>query len=347
LPRAASWARNKAATLNVYFDATGNQLASQVEASSTGKLFSPGLKPRHTDEFLIGTTRDFGQGWTGRLYSRYRKSINFWEDTENGARVLYNPPAGIPRNYYIPNLANMIIQLQGLPAQTTTQIAALQNNTFVIAQLDDAFTKYYEVGLESEWRGDHAYLRASYVWSHYYGNFDQDNSTTAAANDTAIFIGSSNIADDPGRQVWDNKYGNLAGDRRHQVKLFGYYELPWEGRIGAYFIFQSGQPWQHTSYEPYIPVLQSIGSTSTSDTNRYAEPAGSRVTSSHWQLDLNYTQTFWKRQAMKLDGMVDIYNVFNRQTEYNPTPSVHSLSLGSPQSWYLPRRVQLGVKFLF
>ncbi|MDP1831006.1 MAG: carboxypeptidase regulatory-like domain-containing protein [Geothrix sp.] len=342
LPRAASWARNKAATVNVYFDAAGNMLASQVEASSTGKLFTPGMDPRHTDEVLIGTTRDLGHGWNGRLYSRYRKSVNFWEDTNNNARLLYQPPAGIPRTLYIPNLGNML-----LPLYPAASASGANDGAFVIAQLDNAFTKYYEVGLESEWRGTNAYLRASYVWSHYYGNFDQDNSTTAAANDFNIFVGSSNLADDPGRQVWDNKYGNLTGDRRHQVKVFGYYELPWEGRIGAYFIFQSGQPWQRTSYEPYIPILTAIGSTSTSDVNRYAEPAGSRVGSSHWQLDLNYTQAFWKRKAMRLDGMVDIYNLFDRQTGYNPITSVHSTLMGVPQSFYLPRRVQLGVKFLF
>jgi hypothetical protein len=336
LPRAASWARNKAALRNVYFNAAGNQLASQIEASSTGKLFTPGIDPRHTDEYLIGTTRDFGHGWTGRLYSRYRYSTNFWEDTENNARVFYNPPAGVPRTLYIPNLGTMLSTLGGG-----------SDGSFVIAQLDGAFTKYYEVGLESEWRGTNAYLRASYVWSHYYGNFDQDNSTTAAANDQNIFIGSSNIADDPGRQVWDNKYGNLTGDRRHQVKVFGYYEFPWQGRLGAYFIFQSGQPWQRTSYEPYIPILTAIGSTSTSDTNRYAEAAGSRVTSSHWQMDLNYTQNIWKRKTMKVEGLVDIYNLFNRQTGYNPTTSVHSPLLGVSQSFYLPRRIQLGVRFLF
>ena len=44
-------------------------------------------------------------------------------------------------------------------------------------------------------------MRGSYTWSHYYGNFDQDSTTTG--NDANIFIGSSNIADGAGRQMWD------------------------------------------------------------------------------------------------------------------------------------------------
>lgn len=340
LPRAASWDRNLAATVNVYFDRNGNVLARQTEASSTGKLFTPGMSPRHTDEFLIGTTRDFGKGLSGRFYGRYRKSVNFWEDTNNGARVMFNPPAGIPPTYYIPNLDLMLNQLQGV---TNTNL----KNTFVIAQLDDSFTKYYELGSEVEWKGNKTYINASYTWSHYYGNFDQDNSTSSSANDSNIFVGSSNIADDFGRQLWNNKYGNLSGDRRHKLKVFGTYELPWRARVGLYFIYQSGQPWQMSDYSYYAADRTAQGSTSTSDTNRYSEPAGSRTTPSHNQFDVTYTQIFWKSSRYRLEGMVDIYNLFNKQTGYNFQPSVHATFPGAPVSYYSPRRTQLGLRFLF
>jgi hypothetical protein len=339
LPRAASWARNKAATVNAYFGQTGNFLASQLEQSSTGKLFTPGMKPRQTDEYLIGTTKDLGDGWSGRLSGRYRYSCNFWEDTMNNSRVLFNPPAGTPNTLYIPNL--------------TTQLATLGGGSdfsYVVAQLDNSFTKYYEVSAEAEWRGSNAYFRGSYVWSHYYGNFDQDNSTAGAGNDSNIFIGSSNIADDFGKQLWNYKYGNLTGDRRHQVKLYGYYSFPWAGRLGAYAVYQSGQPWQYSNYLVYAADRLAQASTSTSDTNRYSEPAGSRVTRPHYQLDLNYTQTFWKKKALTVDGTVEVFNVFNRQTGYNPAVSVNGTSaalLGLPTSFFAPRRAQFGVRFLF
>ncbi|MEK7426480.1 MAG: hypothetical protein AAB131_21855, partial [Actinomycetota bacterium] len=118
-----------------------------------------------------------------------------------------------------------------------------------------AFSKYWEAGLETEWRGDNAYLRGSYVWSHYYGTFDQDNTSTAADNDANRFIGSSNIADGAGRQIWDFKNGDLRGDRRHQLKLFGYYRLPWNASVGAFGIYQSGQPWERHDVEVYRALL--------------------------------------------------------------------------------------------
>ena len=97
-------------------------------------------------------------------------------------------PDDVPHELYIPNLS----QLQ----------QGIGGSSYVIAELDNAFTKYYEVTPEAEWRSSKAYVRASYVWSHYYGNFDQDNTSgDFIDNDFSGFVGSSNLADDIGREV--------------------------------------------------------------------------------------------------------------------------------------------------
>ena len=71
------------------------------------------------------------------------------------------------------------------------------------------------------------------------------------------------------------------------MKLYGAYTLPWQATTGAYFLYQSGQPYQIESFLPYNTIT-----TSTSDTDRYAEPAGRRSTPSYNQMDWNYTQGF-------------------------------------------------------
>ena len=329
LPRAASWARNSAGQVNAYFDAAGNFIGSTPEAASSGKFFQDNLDPRTTDEYMIGTTRDLGNGWTARANARYRYGYNFWEDTNNNARIAFNPPPDIPRELYIENLDAVRAEIGG--------------SSYVIAELDGAFTKYYEAAFEAEWRGTNAYFRGSYVWSHYYGNMDQDNSTTAVSNDNAIFIGSSNIADGGGRQLWDLKYGNLRGDRRHQLKVFGYYTLPWKGSVGAYAVYQSGQPWEAHDREVYRPII----GTSTSDTNRYAEPAGSHTTEAHHQLDLNYTQDIPLGDRFNIQARLDIFNVYDNQTGYNIQENVNSAGFGVPQTLYEPRRFQVSVRFEF
>ena len=334
LPRAASWDRNNFGLLvDVYFDQNGVLYAAVPRGSSSGKLFVNDLDPRSTDELLIGTAKQFSPQWSARLYGRYRASRNFWEDTNNNARsAAFGAPADIAaKGDYIPNLDELRRDIGN---------GTLSGSSYVIAELDGAFTDYHEVTLETEWRGRSSFVRGSYTWSRYYGNIDQDNSTTV--NDQAIFIGSSNIADGIGRQLWDNKEGRLRGDRPHMVKIYGYHQVPWNATVGAYMVAQSGQPWETWSYEPYIAFT-----TNTSDLIRYAEPAGSRRADFHTQLDLNYTQNFRLRGRTNLQLVADLFNVFDNQTGYNIQPAVHSAGFGDPRSFIDPRRLQIAARVRF
>ncbi len=357
LPRAASWDRNLAGrTLRAYFDQAGTLFGVDPVRSSSGKLFVKDLKPRVVTEYLAGTSQQFTSGWSGRAYGRYRYTNHFWEDTNNDARVKFGAPTGVDQSLYIPDLAARVAQIGS-------------GSSYVIAELDGAFTKYYEGTVESDWHGGRTSLRGSYTWSHYYGNFDQDSSTNF--NDANIFIGSSNIADDPGRQLWNNKYGDLRGDRRHLLKAYGTYELPWHATTGAYGLYQSGSPYEIHSYLPYKSLTGS-----TSDTNRYAEPAGRRKTPDHYQMDLNYTQNIGLIRGFNLQLGVDVYNLFNKQTGYNfenrvgvlgfttdpnvasievpaniplPTTAPAGSRLIAPyaRAFYDPRRIQVSARFQF
>jgi hypothetical protein len=343
LPRAASWDRNLAATIQAYFDANGNLFAVDPLASSSGKLFVANMTPPTHNEFIVGTARQIGAYWTVRGYFRYNKGTHYWEDTNNNARTAFNPPdvlpgtdVTIPKTLYIPNLNDMRAQI----GQSAGLVAS--GSTYVIAELDGAFTDYREGTVEAEYRSSKGFFRGSYTRSRYYGNFDQDNSTVAEVNDANIFIGSSNIGDGPGRQLWNNKLGTLHGDRPNSLKLYGAYFLPWNASAGTFIVAQSGQPWEAWDYTLYSNLT-----TSTSETIKYAEPSGSRRSPSHAQMDLNYTQnyTFAKRYTAQL--AVDVFNIFNSQTGYNYDPRVHSAGFGTPRSFFDPRRAQIAVRFIF
>jgi hypothetical protein len=335
LPRAASWDRSiQNAFVDVFFDATGTSYGHRFVESSSGKLFVPDMTPRTTDEFLVGTAKQFKAGLSGRAYFRYRENTHFWEDTNNTARTAFAPPdtigpdnTPIPKALYIPDLPARLAQIGS-------------GSSYVIAELDGAYTRFYEVTVEGQWRGSKAFVNASYSHNHYWGNFDQDNTTTG--NDANVFVGSSFIGDGAGRQLWNYRDGTLRGDRPHMLKLYGYYQVPWNASVGAYFIAQSGQPWEKWSYEPYIALT-----TSTSDASRYAEPAGSRRSAAHTQLDLNYTQSFRFGKWTNLQAVVDLFNVFNKQTGYNYDPAAHSATFGTPRSYYDPRRVQVAFRARF
>ena len=348
LPRAASWDRNLATTIQAYFDANGNLFALDPLASSSGKLFVPNMTPPTHNEFLIGTAREITRHLTARAYFRYNRGDHYWEDTNNTARLAqsaggFNPPdtlpgtdVRIPRELYIPNLTAYRTQI-GASAGLGPS-----GSTYVIAELDGAFTRYKEFTFETEYRSNKGFLRGSYTRSRYYGNFDQDNSTVSTSNDANIFIGSSNIADGPGRQLWDFKLGTLRGDRPHAFKVYGAYFLPWNASIGSYAIAQSGQPWEKADFSLY-----SAFTTSVNETNKYAEPAGSQRAPSHYQVDMNYTQnfTFMKRYGAQV--ALDVFNLFDKQTGYNIEPRVHASGFGNPQSFFDPRRAQIAFRFTF
>ena len=335
LARAASWDRNLHSTIDMYFDADGNPIYAEPRASSSGKLFQEGIDPRHVDEYIIGLNWQATDNLTTRIHYRNRKQRDMWEDTFNWALETYSctneptrfgcMPAGwAPEEPYIPELNDYRAEIGG--------------SSFVIAQIPRAYTDYDEIGLEAEWAGDRWFLQASYTWSRYEGNFDQDNSTTT--NDANVFIGSSFISDGRGRMLWNFKDGTLKGDRPHQFKFYGYYDLGWNAQVGAYFVYQSGQPWETWDGRPYGY---------SSSTYRFIEQAGSRRSDDHYQLDINYTQNFYfganDRYAVQLRA--DLYNVFDNQTGYNINPFLTSSTYGEPRNYYNPRRLQLMAKFMF
>ena len=322
LARAASWDRNTRATLRVLFDEAGRIVGHEPLAGSSGKVFQSGLKPRRIDEWTLGASTALRRSLTFRAHLRWREGAHFWEDTWNGSRGYDNAPPHIAaKGLYVPDLDRIRAEIGG--------------SSYVVAELDGAYTDYWEAALELEWRTERGYLHASYVRSRYTGNFDQDN--TSAVNDANRFIGSSNLADGYGRQLWDGKDGVLRGDRPHLLKVFGTLDLPWRATLGAFGVYQSGQPWEAWDAVAYgLPSYYS-------STIRYAERAGSRRSPSHWQVDLSYAQ------ALRLTGRataklrVDLFNLLDRQTGYNMNPYARDPNFGLPRNRFDSRRAQVSI----
>ncbi len=233
----------------------------------------------------------------------------------------------MPTTLYVPNLAVVRGEIGG--------------STYVIAELDRSFTKYYEAGLETEWRGRGAYFRGSYGGATTTAISTRTTPPrrwpTTPPSSSARRTSPTAPAASSGSQ-----HGDLRGDRRHQLKLFGYYTLPWHASVGAYAIYQSGQPWERQDVEVYRSLT-----TSLSDTNRYAEPAGSRQTDDHYQLDLNYTHDFPLGSRFNIQARVDVFNVFDKQTGYNVQSLANSANFGREQTFYDPRRFQVAIRLEF
>ena len=323
LARAASWDRNTRATVRVLFDESGHILEHEPLPGSSGKVFQSGLTPRRIDEWTVGVAHALTGNWGLRAHVRLREGAHFWEDTWNGSRGYDSAPADIAaKGLYVPELDAIRAEIGG--------------SSYVIAELDGAYTRYWEAAFEVEWQGERGYLNASYVRSRYTGNFDQDN--TSGVNDANRFIGSSSLADGYGRQLWDRKDGTLRGDRPHLLKVVGATTLPWRATLGAFGVYQSGQPWEAWDATAYgLPSY-------FSSTIRNAEPAGSRRSPSHWQIDLRYSQKLSLRERLDAVFRVDLFNVFDRQTGYNVNPYAQDAQFGLPRNRFDSRRLQLSFR---
>jgi hypothetical protein len=108
-------------------------------------------------------------------------------------------------------------------------------------------------------------------------------------------------------------------------------------------VYQSGQPWEILDARVYIPTA---AATAANYSNRFGEPAGSREADDHYQLDVNYTHSFLVG-GFEIEGRVDLFNVFDRQTGYDIQPANALADFGLARRRYQPRRLQLGIKFRF
>jgi hypothetical protein len=142
--------------------------------------------------------------------------------------------------------------------------------------------------------------------------------------------------------VWNYRYGNLRGDRRHKLKVYGFYNFSWNGTVGAYGVYQSGEPWEIHSIEPYIHITGS-----RSSFHRFGEPAGSRLTDSHYQLDLSYTQNFPFGNRFNIMLRGEVFNVTDNQTGHATQGREDRAGFMEPTRFIRPRSFQLTAAFQF
>ena len=246
-------------------------------------------------------------------YGRYREGSHFWEDTNNNARVAFNPPAGIPRELYIPDLDGKL----RADRQRRRQRLDLRDRR-ARRRLHASTTRST---LESEWRSE-------------------QGASCAARTPGATTTATSTRTTRRHRQRREHLHRLVEHRRRRRAASCGTTRTatcaatartcssstattccPGTPRPARLVVAQSGQPWEAWSYEPYRRA---------DDQHERHEPlrrAGRLAPHARaLQLDLNYTQNFRLGGAAatsQLDG--DLFNVFDKQTGYNIEPRVAQL----------------------
>jgi outer membrane receptor for ferrienterochelin and colicin len=278
------------------------------------------LVPPHSDEFDLGFSRDFGNGWAGDLTWTYEVSRNLFEDDE----------------------VNLIWNADG------TEIIGSRDGTgetyYRLRTPDEAFTKYtsLEFAVNRDY-GDGWTLFSSYTWSRAWGRTRDD-----------ISQGLASASFDIGPQQ-EFEEGLMPYDTPHSVKVAGSYRDPDTIAIGDKsalgwlfgwnYMLSSGTPYRPVYYQPTYQ-----------DWINYKEPLnGDYRLPAYSRLDAKVGVSFQRGQT-NWDVTAECFNVLNDRTVTsvwtladNPdgTPQTDedgNIRLGQPDGRQSPRYFQLGLR---
>ena len=127
-------------------------------------------------------------------------------------------------------------------------------------------------------------------------------------------------------------------DRGWQFKISGTYIFPYGFMLSAYFAHEQGRPFNRIVAVPLDQGRRNIA----------AEERGSQRYPNPTFLDLRLEKEFrlWKQTRLKF--LIDIWNVFN--SDYNnsvASRNADSDAYLAPTGYVLPRRAQLGIRFVW
>ncbi|WDS35762.1 TonB-dependent receptor [Pseudoxanthomonas sp.] len=338
------------------------------------------IKGENQDELILGFTKQLENGWVYGVRGTYRRlndaidDQNF--DTDNlglvnsaaaqGVDVDWTRTAGAELiNPGKTNIWNVYDTDGNLRQVTVTREAA----GFPELKRDYAGVEFnFERPFDGKW-----YAKANYVWSHSYG-------TTEGQLRSDLFRSGGALGSYQGQaavsttQSWDhaalmeNTNGDQSNDHRHQIKLYGYYQVTSEFGVSANLSMVSGAPktclgnYYGTAYSGSDPAGYG-GSAVTGGPYHYcydpatgtgsASPPGSHGRLP-WinQFDLGLT---WKPDFAdgKLAVNLNIFNVLNAQKptmiypfSQLPDGSVNPL-YGQPVTYQTPRYARVTASYDF
>jgi len=174
-------------------------------------------------------------------------------------------------------------------------------------------------------------LYASLTWSKAEGI-----SIVSHETDSWALANSANFGKDPNDYI--NADGPLNHDRTWIFKLQVSYSFPWGILASMNYLYQTGVPIPlYTRVYPDQGLRQIL-----------AEPRGPDRHKPWNLLDFRLQKTFNIYKSLRLDAMIDVFNLFNSATvtAYR-SHDLWALAYNEPSFIFYPRRIQVGLKLRF
>lgn len=298
------------------------------------------IEPMYQDEWIIGYERDlFGGGYIGGVSFTYRDLGSLIEDVTIDAAINQ-----VAFHYILTNPgtdAHTFFDVDGDGVAEELFLTAEELGFPEAERTYLALTFYLEKLLT-----DRFYAKASYTWSHGYGNVEGYVRSDNGQDDAGL----TTLYDFPG--LTDGAFGNLPNDRRHQLKLFGNYALTPNLSLTGAYSYYSGRPRNAFGVHPTDQFSALYGAESFYNQGVLVPRGSLGEGPDVHNIDIGLT---YQRDAGSgtLTARLDVLNVFDFDdvTEFDEgadeDSGVASPTFGLPLFFQRPREVRVGLQYDF
>ena len=318
----------------VYADGSSPKTSSVVDA---------GLDPMYQQEFTLGYTRSFRQGFVAGVDLTYR---NLKQAVDDIALIQFLQGRGGEwnMNYFITNPGTDLTVIHDWDGDGVAETLHFEPEDLGYPR---ATRKYYAVEFFVDKQlARTLYLRGSYTWSHSYGNHEGLARTDLHWGHQ--YTGASLQWDFLG--LTDGAHGNLPNDRRHSLKLFGVWQPRASLQTSFSWSLADGRPRNAFGVHPTDQFAQLYGALSYFNKG-VLSPRGS-LGRTDWvnRIDVGIRWTHMMERST-LTLRLDVFNVLDEDAviAYDDRSQLY---LGQPNpnfglpSWYQqPRYLRAGLTY--
>ena len=299
-------------TMDCRFDHGSPNLANSLLGCPTGSTvalggginyFAPGTQGQYTQELILGAEYEVLPDVTVGANYIHRSLPVVIEDmsTDGGSNYFI----GNPSESYDAEAANLDKQAMGTSDPKLKVLYQSRANWLRAVKFYDPPSRNYDalqLTVKKRPTGN-SLLQASYTYSRAKGNYPGLFSTETNQLDPNI----TSMYDLP--DLMPNRYGPSGLDRPHNLKIDGFYQwnLKKAGLLitGVSFRAQSGIPHNTLAAHPVYGLDES-----------YLLPRGALYRSpATSQVDTHFSYGYQLARTTRLEGFVDIFNLFNSQDE--------------------------------
>jgi hypothetical protein len=307
-----------------------------------------GMKPPHSDEFIVGLERELLTDFSVGVNATYRKLHNLvgtLAEKHQGAGDFYSGADFVqidttPTTFTNPS-TGFTVTLPSVPIYDLKP--TVDPPEFFVTTNLPGYSREYK-GLELI-----ATKRLSNRWM-LRGNVSFNDWTEQCTRGSAAFPNPTpGFGNCPGgqftqRSAGSGSFGNVFLNARWTYNLTGLYQLPWDFNLGASLTGRQGYP------EPFRVNSSELDNVN-SDVNILPESIGSRRFSNVYELDLRVAKDFRFFNRVGVTLSADLFNAPNQRTVLQRQTTLigsgSSASLGNITEMQSPRVWRFGARFNF